>query len=147
MSVASGAWRARLTPAVFLLVLVGIAPWARADLPSDGQYVATHVALAKACRAFGPDDQPRYQRGEAVMLCDLTEGTIDRRSLYARLLKSPRYEALLADYESRLKKETPETMKGICKQIAAYPLKGQYCEWVEDADGSPGKAIARDFAP
>lgn len=117
-----------------LLALLVFACSARADLPTSEDYLAQHLALAQECPKLFPDQAVAIQRGAAVMVCDMTDGTTELREMYARYQAKVKFAQRIKDFESELRRSSLDVVQQVCGELAIYPNPGRFCELSPGSD-------------
>lgn len=105
---------------------------AYADLPTDQEYLALHMAASTICPSLFPGKA--IQIGAAVMMCDMTDSTDERKAVYQSLIGSDVGARVISKMEELLKKDLELTRK-FCDELARYPNPGQFCILTSDSSG------------
>lgn len=113
---------------------------ANADLPTDEEYMSMHFALAEVCSKLIPEKAAQIDQGAAVLVCDLTNGTKDRREQFKKMQESANFQRLKDKTIAQLHAD-PASARNACTGLTEYPENGQFCSLVskKPAVASPRK--------
>lgn len=116
------------------LLFTALSVSAHADLPTDHEYLALHLAIAKVCPELFPQQAKPMRQSAAVLVCDLTEGDSTRVAGFRLFKESSKTQELLASTEEMIKNSSPAEAENVCMPLLSYPHKGQFCTLTDEAN-------------
>lgn len=68
------------------------------------------------------------------MVCDMTEGTQERREMYMHYKVARGFTKQIEKFESLLRDTPKALIEQTCEEVATYPIHGQFCN-LSPSDG------------
>jgi hypothetical protein len=123
---------------VFLIPLLLVSAGASADLPTDQEYLALHLATANICSSLMPTKSAELKRRAAIMVCDMTDGTDEIKRMYEEFRRDPSFDEKVRSFEVEIQKDSPAEILQVCESLPKYPNGGKFCTVTPAEDGSVG---------